>query len=220
MPKRAILFDVDGTILDANQSIRQTMNHVLAEQGQRTFTKAELDALIGHPLRDILRTKAPNLAPEALERMALRYREVYNESGWVTAAPFAGIESLLRALRADGHAIGIVTSKGEQEAETVLFDVGLGDLVDTVVGDDDKRPLKPDPAPVLEACRRLNVPVASSCMIGDTRFDIESARRAGSLAIGVLWGNGSRDSLVQAGAQKLVADVPELLADLRAWAAS
>ena len=215
-----MLFDVDGTILDANQSIRQTMNHVLAEQGQPVFGKAELEGLIGHPLRDILRTKAKDLAPDALERMALRYREVYNESGWVLAQPFPGITDLMSQLRREGVALGVVTSKGEEEAEKVFFDLGLGDAVETIVGDDDARPLKPDPAPVLEACRRLGVPVARACMVGDTRFDIEAARRAGAFAIGVLWGNGPRESLLEAGAQALVRDVNELGSVIRRWAAA
>lgn len=204
----AVLFDLDGTLLDANQSIRQTMNHVLAEKGQPTFTKAELDALIGHPLREILATKVKDAS--LIEPMALRYREVYGESGWVTVELFPGLEDLLRHLRAAGWPIGVVTSKGEQEAETVLFDLGVAQLFDAIVGDDDQRPLKPDPAPVHEAARRLKVPVGHCVMIGDTRFDIEAARAAGAYAIGVLWGNGSKESLEKAGSHATAKDASAL----------
>jgi len=211
----AVLWDLDGTLLESNLSIRQTMNHVLAERGLPSFTKAELDALIGHPLRDILATKTGDRA--AVEAMALRYREVYTQSGWVTVGLHDGLVDLIRGLRAKGHPQGVVTSKGQQESEALLQDLGLGDLFDVVVGDDDVRLLKPDPAPVVEACRLLRVQPADAVMVGDTRFDVAAGRSAGARAVGVLWGNGSRESLLEAGADALVRDAGELGRLLSRW---
>jgi phosphoglycolate phosphatase len=202
----AVLFDVDGTILDANHSIREAMNRVLFEEGQPTFKKAELDDLIGHPLREILGRKCKDAA--AVERMAHRYRAVYNESAWVLSQLYPGIRELLEDLAARGVPLGIVTSKGQREAELLLGDLGISSLFGAVVGDDDKRPLKPDPAPVQEAARRLGV--QSAILVGDTRFDVESAKAAGAGAIGVLWGNGSREELLEAGADHLAVDVAQL----------
>lgn len=211
----AVLLDLDGTFLDANQSIRQTMNQVLAEKGQATFKQPELDALIGQPLREILAAKVTD--PGLVEPMALRYRVVYGESGWTLAQPFPGLVELLADLRLAGWKVGAVTSKGEHEAETALFDLGVLQLFDTVVGDDDRRPLKPHPDPVLEAARRLGIRLSHVAMVGDTRFDVASARAAGVLALGVLWGNGSRDSLVQAGAHACAATPAELRRLLVRW---
>jgi phosphoglycolate phosphatase len=204
----AILWDLDGTLLDSNLSIRQTMNHVLGERGLAPFTKAELDALIGHPLRDILATKTTDRA--AVEAMALRYRDVYSESGWVTVSLHPGVLPLVQHLRAAGHPQAIVTSKGQQESEILLEDLGIAHLFDAVVGDDDRRPLKPDPAPVLEACRRLGRAPARAAMVGDTRFDVGAAKDAGAWAVGALWGNGSAQSLVEAGADALAKDAADL----------
>src|SRR5688500_18052054 len=94
---RAVLWDLDGTLLDSMLSIRETMNTVLAERGLPVFTRNELDALIGHPLRDILATKTKDLA--LVEAMAHRYRAAYNESGWVTVRVAEGLEELLVRLR-------------------------------------------------------------------------------------------------------------------------
>ncbi|MEA3144040.1 MAG: phosphoglycolate phosphatase [Thermoplasmata archaeon] len=204
----AVLWDLDGTLLESNLSIRQTMNHVLGERGLPAFTKAELDALIGHPLRDILATKTTDRA--AVEAMALRYRDVYSESGWVTVSLHAGVLELVEHLRRRGHPQAIVTSKGQQESEILLEDLGIAHLFDAVVGDDDARPLKPDPAPVLEACRLLRRAPADATMVGDTRFDVGAGKAAGVYAIGVLWGNGSAQSLVEAGADALVRDAADL----------
>lgn len=204
----AVLWDLDGTLLESNLSIRQTMNHVLGERGLPPFAKAELDALIGHPLRDILATRTADRA--AVEAMAHRYRAVYSESGWVTAGLHEGLPELVRGLRSHGHPQAVVTSKGQREAEVLLEDLGVADLFDAVVGDDDVRPLKPDPAPVLEACRQLRCSPKRAAMVGDTRFDVGAAKAAGALAVGVLWGNGSADSLLEAGADALAQDVAEL----------
>ncbi len=211
----AVLFDLDGTLLDSNLSIRSTMNAVLAERGLPTFAKAELDALIGTGLRDILARKMPAPDGAALHAMTIRYRDLYTESGWVTVSLYPGIERLIVELRRAGHPIGIVTSKGQQETEALLGDLGVAGLFDAVVGDDDARPLKPHPAPVLEACRQLSCDPSRAVMVGDTRFDILSAREAGAKSIGVLWGNGLRSSLVAAGADVLVDTVPKLAKVLR-----
>ncbi|HUR61065.1 MAG TPA: HAD family hydrolase [Candidatus Thermoplasmatota archaeon] len=208
MPPLAVLWDLDGTLLDSNLSIRSTMNHVLGERGLPPFTKADLDALIGHPLREILAAKTPDRA--AVEAMALRYRDVYSESGWVTVGLHEGAMPLVQRLRAAGHPQAIVTSKGQQESEILLEDLGIAGLFDAVVGDDDVRPLKPDPAPVLEACRLLGCEPARAAMVGDTRFDVGAGKAAGAHAIGVLWGNGSRESLLEAGADALAKDAVAL----------
>ena len=205
---KAVLFDIDGTILDANLSIRDTMNRVLLERGQPTFTKAELDRLIGNPLRMILAEKCKD--PKVVEEMVPRYRMAYGESGWLLADLFPGVHDLLVRLRGRGVATGIVSSKGQRESEVLLSDLGIAGLFDCVVGDDDVRPLKPDPAPVAHGCALLGMGPAETVMVGDTRFDILSAKAAGLQAIGVLWGNGSQAELVAVGADQVARDVDGL----------
>lgn len=214
MPRRqAVLVDLDGTLLDSRLSIRETLNLVLAERGLPPFSREETDRLIGHPLRHILAQRTPDAA--AVEAMTHRYRAAYNEVGWVTAQPYAGLPELLRELRRDGVALAAVTSKGQQETETLLFDLGLADVFDLVVGDDDVRPLKPDPAPVLEACRRLGVAPADAVMVGDTTFDVAAGRDAGAATIGVLWGIHDAATLRGAGATALARSPRDLAATVR-----
>ncbi len=211
----ALLWDVDGTLLESRTSIRSTMNAVLAEGGHAPFTRAELDGLIGRPLREILGVRVPD--PVVVETMVHRYRSLYNESGWVTDRFHDGVLELTERLRRRGWAIGVVTSKGQGETETLMADLGVLHLLDAVVGDDDRRPLKPDPAPVLEACRRIGVPPERAAMVGDTHFDVRSARSAGAHAVGVLWGLGTRESLLEAGAEALAADARALERHLLSW---
>lgn len=207
---RAVLWDLDGTLLDSNQSIRATMNAVLKERGHPMFTKAGLDGLIGHPLRDILAKKVPSASATEIDAMAMRYRDLYSESGWFTVGLHPGVDVYIQALRRGGFATGIVTSKGQHETEVLVADLGVLSLFDVVIGDDDVRPLKPDPAPFRAACETLGCAASSAVLIGDTRFDILSAKAAGGFGVGVLWGNGSAQSLREAGADAIVADVAAL----------
>lgn len=208
-----MLVDLDGTLLDSRLSIRETLNTVLAERGLPPFSRDETDQLIGHPLRHILAQRTTDAA--AIEAMTHRYRAAYNEVGWTTVGTFPGFVDLLRDLRMAGVPLAVVTSKGQQETETLLFDLGLGDLFDAVVGDDDVRPLKPDPAPVREACRLLGVDVQDAIMVGDTTFDIEAARGAGAQSIGVLWGIHAEATLRGAGASAVAGTMAHLDRHLR-----
>ncbi|MHB1262628.1 MAG: HAD family hydrolase [Thermoplasmatota archaeon] len=211
---RAVLWDLDGTLLDSKLSIRETMNTVLAERGLPVFTRDELDALIGHPLRDILATKTKDA--DAVEAMTHRYRAAYNESGWVTVRLAEGLPEILERLRQDGVLTAVVTSKGQHETEVLLADLGVAHLFDAVVGDDDRRPLKPDPAPVREALSLLgDVPPERAVMVGDTTFDVGAARGAGVACIGVLWGTHDRRTLLAAGASAAVSDAAGLAKALR-----
>jgi phosphoglycolate phosphatase len=210
---RAALWDLDGTLLDSRRSIRETMNTVLAERGLPGFTKDELGRLIGHPLRDILATKTGDKA--AVEAMAHRYRAAYNESGWVTVRVVPGLEDLVGRLRASGVRNAVVTSKGQVETEILLADLGIANLFDAVVGDDDVRPLKPDPAPVREALRLVDAGPEEAVMIGDTTFDAGAATGAGVRFVGVLWGTHDRPTLRAAGAVALAEDAAQLDKALR-----
>lgn len=210
---RAVLWDLDGTLLDSRRSIRETMNTVLAERGLPAFTKEELGRLIGHPLRDILATKTGDKA--AVESMTHRYRAAYNESGWVTVRVVPGLEDLLRHLRAAGVRNAVVTSKGQVETEVLLADLGIASLFDGIVGDDDVRPLKPDPAPVREALRLAGAAPDEAVMVGDTTFDAGAATGAGVRFVGVLWGTHDRPTLRAAGAVALAEDAGQLGKALR-----
>lgn len=214
LPRRqAVLVDLDGTLLDSKLSIRETLNTVLAERGLPPFSRDDMDRLIGKPLRDILAMRSSD--PAAIEAMTHRYRAAYNETGWVTVEPFPGLVPLLRGLKEEGVLLGTVTSKGQHETETLLFDLGLADVFDAIVGDDDVRPLKPDPAPVLEACRLLQVEPADAVMVGDTTFDVRSAVAAGARCVGVLWGIHGAATLRDAGATALVRTPAGLARELR-----
>lgn len=210
-----VCFDLDGTLLDPNGSIRQTLDRVVVDAGFAPFSQDEV--LIGMPLRDILRLRTSDA--DAVEAMTRAYRRIYNQDTWRLVSYYPGMRELVQALRAEGMHTAIVTTKGEEEAKQLMRDLGDERLFDTVVGDDDVRPLKPDPAPVIAACGRLTRHPRDACMVGDTTFDMEAGRKAGTYTIGVAWGHGQYASLGAAGAHQVVPDVAALHTSIQEWRA-
>ena len=174
------------------------------------------EVLIGMPLRDILRRRTPD--PAAIDDMVEAFRDHYVDEAWRAVQAYPGVLEAVQALRDDGLRTAVVTTKGEAEAEAVLRNLGLRGLFDTVVGDDDVRPVKPDPAPVIAACGRLGRRPIDAAMVGDTSFDIDAGRAAGAYTVGVRWGTGWSWGAAPDGADAVVQDADELLGALRAWA--
>lgn len=214
MPAAVACFDLDGTLLDPNGSIRHAIDAAVEWGGYGRF--AEHEVLIGMPLRDILHLRTDDA--EAVEAMVRRFRHVYLEESWRLARFIPGTMEAVRAVRDQGIQTAIVTTKGEDEARTVLSRLGVAGDFDTIVGDDDVRPLKPDPAPVIAACGRLGHHPRDACMVGDTVYDIAAGRKAGAYTIGVLWGHGAHAELGAAGADVTVTDAAGLSEALAQWA--
>ncbi len=187
MALAAVLWDLDGTLLDPNGSIRAALDGAVRSEGFAPFAPEEV--LIGMPLRDILLKRTHDGA--AIERMVDEFRRISYEESWRLARWCEGVRDVVLWCRARGMATAIVTTKGEREAQVLLEKIGDVSLFDTIVGDDDVRPLKPDPAPVQEALERLDVAATDAVMIGDTMYDVQAGRAAGCKTIGVAWGHGS-----------------------------
>lgn len=182
---RAVLWDMDGTLVDSSDAIQAAMAVALRTLGRTPPRPDELRPMIGTPIRAIF---AQSGAPEAsLDELVRQYRAAYDNK---SVQVFPGVLALLAGLQRAGCAQGIVTTKGDALADRALLDVGLRSFIDVIVGDNGKRPLKPDPAPVLEACSRLQVEPRHAVLVGDTVHDEAAARQAGAHFIGVSWGYG------------------------------
>ncbi len=206
-------FDLDGTLLDPGGSIRASIDKAVEVGGYERFKPEEV--LIGMPLRDILRTRTQD--PLQIERMVDAFREFYVNEAWRLVRWYPGVKKTIEDLRADGFQTAIVTTKGEEEAIRLMENIDAVDLWDTIVGDDDVRALKPDPAPVVAACGRLHRRAVDAVMVGDTSFDVDAGRAAGAWTIGVEWGSGWTWGAPPTGAHELVADADALGDAVRRW---
>jgi pyrophosphatase PpaX len=188
-----VLFDLDGTIVDSIELLTASMEHAFAGRTVRP-TVAEWVAGIGRPLDDILRPWSADEQDLDLVRDRYRTFQRTNHDAMTTAYP--GAVETIRALHADGHALGIVTSKLEVGARRSLALIGVESCFGVVVGIDATARHKPDPEPVRFALQALDEPAPQRAVfIGDSTHDMHAGRAAGVHTAAALWGPNSREAL-------------------------
>lgn len=209
----AVLFDLDGTLVDTVPFILAAVRHAFEGYG-RAPTDAEWIAGIGTPLRVQLASFARR--PEDVQPLFDRYRGYWLEHHDRETRCFPGALEVVEALSREGHPIGIVTAKIEQGAYRTLRHTGLLPYVGAVVGADSCANAKPHPEPVLLALSRLGYPPSEAVLVGDSPHDVAAARAAGAIAVAALWGACGRDALAAAGAEHFLSSVSEVPGLVRA----
>lgn len=202
----AVLFDFDGTIAN-------TIPHILA-----SFQYATAEVL-GEPLPDaiLMHNVGIPLAQQMLElsegdqaiadQLLVSYRTFNHATHDQMATLYPGSIEVLSVLKAHGMPMGLVTSKGTPMANRGLDLFDLRGFFDVVVTADDVPVHKPDPYPVVHAAGLLGIPAGATAYVGDSPHDMESACRAGAVAIGASWGVSDHDRLVAAGAEYVLDDI-------------
>ena len=203
----AILFDLDGTLIDSIQLIVEAAEHAFRGRTGRAPSRTEWVAGIGTPLVSQLRAFATD--EDDLARLVAGYRTYQQMHHDRLTRCFDGVVSALTRLRGRGHTLGVVTSKMDAIARRSLDHVGLSPLMDVVVGADACTRHKPDPEPVRLALTRLGYAPHEAMYVGDTVHDIAAGRAAGVRTIGVTWGACTREQLC--GADEVVDSIPEML---------
>lgn len=212
LPLRAVAFDLDGTLTDSAPGICATVSTVLTEVGHAVPPDAEVRAMIGLPLGDILARYSPGASALDLEQLVARYRAVYSETIIPTTFLFPRAWSLLRACRAAGLDLALVTAKSQDVAEAVLHRCRIRKLFQSVVGGDRAARPKPSPDIVEVALAELGRPPSEVLVVGDGAHDIEMGREAGARTCGVAWGVHEEEALRAAGADYIVHSMVELRA--------
>lgn len=180
---RAVLFDVDGTLVDTIDLIIETFHEVFHRLGIPDRPDGEILSWIGKPL--YLQVK--ELHEERAEEIYQLYKELYERNRPRLAREIPGIREALEGLLDRGYRLGVVTSKKSSSTMRELKDFSLADLFQVVVTADDTENHKPHPEPLLRALEDLGVDNEEATYVGDSPYDIESARGAGVLAGAVRW---------------------------------
>ena len=204
----AILFDLDGTLIDSIELILGAARHAFVGFEGQAPNDEQWRAGIGRPLQTVLREYAPDEAEAA--RLLGRYREYQLEHHDRLVRPYEGIIDTVRWLADAGHPMALVTSKSDWMAEKALILVGLDRLSPTIVGCDSCVNHKPHPEPVERALALLGASKENALFVGDSPHDVESGRAAGVTTVGVAWGAFTREEMERSGAD-LVIDRVEAL---------
>ncbi len=206
---KTILFDFDGTVFDTVEGITKSVRHALRKQGR----DAEMDTLrrfAGPPLQYSFMTYT-GLSEEETARAIVDFRERYAPVGVYESRPFPGVDALLDRLRAAGKTLGVATSKPQPLAEELLRRSGLRERFDVVRGSDPSVVDNEKWQVVTWAMADCGASPEHTVLVGDTRFDVEGARRCGIPCIGVRWGYAPPGELESAGASAVADDMDELL---------
>lgn len=216
MKYRELFFDLDGTVSDSAEGILNSVTYALERMGIEPPPRRNLYHYIGPPLiRNF--TQDYNFSEAEAKRAVELYRENYNVSGIYECRAYEGVGELLRQLRAKGARLTLATCKPWILAERVLEHLGLRECFDLVSGPELDGTRNEKHEVIAHAMERLGIrDPREILMIGDRRDDVLGANRCGIDSIGVLWGFGSREELLEAGAVLTVKTPGELLAILAA----
>lgn len=174
----AVIFDLDGTLIDSAPDIHAAVNEVMADEGHDEFALHEIIRFIGNGLGHLVELvmQARGIEMSAHEALSARVLEAYNAVDSRHSQMFEGVTDALQALKAAGYRLGVCTNKRHGAALHVLESYGLLGLFEVVIGEGSVSTRKPDPAPLEAAIEQLGAPAV---FVGDSEVDEETARRAG-----------------------------------------
>ena len=192
----ALLFDLDGTLVDTAPDLAGTMNDIMAKLQLPAIPVGEVRHLVGHGARYLiehaLAFHGRTATSAETDNMFEAFLDIYATRIAQKSRPYPAVESVLELLAANGASLGVVTNKPESLSLLLLDALGLIPRFGTIVGYDTAPRPKPFADPILLACERLERPVSRAIMIGDSATDVEAARAARIPVIAVRHGYSSR----------------------------
>lgn len=210
MSYQTALFDLDGTLLDTIEDLKDAVNHELAAEGDPLRTLEEVTRFVGNGLRNLmLRALPAGRSEEEIDRRTASMKSWYSAHSQVKTRPYPGIVELLQDLREAGVAVGVVSNKADSVVKDLCESYFPGG-VDAAVGEIAGLPRKPAPDTVELALQRMGRDKAGAVYIGDSEVDIATAKNAGLPCLSVTWGFRPKEVLEEAGATALIHTAAEL----------
>jgi phosphoglycolate phosphatase len=179
----AVVFDLDGTLVDSAPDIQQALNFVLEADGVAAVDLPSVRLMIGGGPRVLIERALRKLDVATdvarVDRLTADFRVAYTKQGNKLTRLYPGARNCLTQLRQQGMAVGLCSNKPESNCEQVLTDLGIRGLFDVVQGSASGLPMKPDPAPLLATVDRLGRTKERVLYVGDSKTDVDTARSAG-----------------------------------------
>jgi phosphoglycolate phosphatase len=210
----AVIFDLDGTLLDTLQDIADSANFALRQLGFPLHSTEEYKYFIGDGIETAVRRILPesNRDARTIARCLELNRVEYRRCWKIHTRPYAGITDMLSELQERKIPMAILSNKPHEfTCEIVAAILGAFDF-EVVLGARDGVAVKPDPATAIEIAHKMRIPPGQFLYVGDSGTDMETANAAGMYAVGVLWGFRAADELRRSGAKLLVAEPAEIIA--------
>lgn len=209
---KAILFDIDGTLIDSNSLHVDAWAQVFADAGH-DVPPQRIAPQIGKGGDHLVPALLPDLDEDAQERLSDAHGSLFKAHYIARAQPFPDAAALLRRVHDDGKQVVLASSASAEELDHYVELLGIADIVAAKTSSDDVQSTKPAPDIFAVALKKAGVSAAEAVAVGDTPYDVASAAGAGMATIALLSGGFAEDALRGEGAAAIYADVAALLAD-------
>ncbi len=212
MKFEAVIFDLDGTLLDSLEDIAAAANRVLAELDKPTYPVSAYKELVGDGLAMLFQRalpeceRQPELKLDCMRRFEAAYSACWNNQ----SKPYDGIEELLEILNQNAVSLSVLSNKADAFTKRCVQYFFGNVRFEQVLGQTERFPRKPDPASAKWLAEQLAVDIDRIAYVGDTNTDMKTALGSGVYAIGVTWGFRPESELLAAGAMQICRDVGQL----------
>lgn len=214
MQYKAVVFDLDGTLLYTLEDLYLATNHALRAMGLPTRTRDEVRSYVGNGYRQLFRLATPTGTPDEIQEQALAiFNEYYLAHDEDNTGPYPGIPELLAQLQDDGLALAVVSNKGNTAVQD-LMDKCFPGVFAAVAGEREGIRRKPAPDTVLAVMRQLGLGAHDIVYVGDSEVDVATAANVGCDCIAVTWGYRDVSQLLEAGATILADTTDEVRAHI------
>jgi phosphoglycolate phosphatase len=203
---KAILFDLDGTLLDTLKDLADSMNAVLSRHGMNTFPVDDYRLFVGKGLRELMKCVLPEdkISEQTIDEFLLAMRSEYSKRWTENSKPYSGVPELLDGLQKIGLPMAVLSNKADEFTQIMVRTLLSKWQFQCIRGLKDDLPAKPDPASALWIAHELKIQPSNFIYLGDTGIDMQTANAAGMYAAGALWGFRTAEELRANGAKILV----------------
>lgn len=203
--KKAILFDIDGTLLDTKNYIFNAFNYALDSRGYKK-TKKEIESVMGKTLEKCYELLVPSQDPQLFCPLHVEYQQ----NNYHLIKPFPNLKKVLKKIKTSNILIAAVTNRSKHTLHKSLKDVSVHEYFDVILAVEDVANPKPHPEHALTALKKLGVKPENAYMVGDTQTDILLGKNAGIKTIAVTYGFGGKN-MHASGADFVIDELKELL---------
>lgn len=207
---KAVIFDLDGTLINSLGDLAASGNELLEKYHLLPHTEDEYRYFVGNGSKKLVERIFPSLKDEKIEMLLKEYKDIYRKNVLARTKPYPDIDKLLQRLEESQIPSAVCTNKPEDLAKLLLAKLLPHNKFSFIIGDNGVFPRKPNPKAVLHIAYKWQIKPQNIAYVGDSMVDMQTAKNAKMLPVGVLWGFRLKEELLEHGAKYLLANPLEL----------
>lgn len=211
---KAVLFDLDGTLIDSLDDLAESSNYALLRIGYPVHEVEKYKYFVGDGVMKLMERILPEgkKTAQEIDRILKIYIDYYTEHSFDKTKPYEGITEMLTQLRRRGISCAVVSNKPDAQSKMIIEKFFGSGIFDVVAGNTKDYPTKPAPDIVIKTLKEIGVQPEETLFVGDTGVDMLTARNSGCVPVGVTWGFRPKEELISYGAAHIIDSPTRLLA--------